>query len=545
MTPPLARTFRSLKHVCYTLVLLYVPTPSFAAPIRDSSTASSWLACLTALLVFSLICLSAFKLLFVRHRRINNLKRPSSSLLDSRRRLRLPGFVARITGKDAKAGFLIGLFGSPSFEIRSKPSELTLLYPGIDASKISQNRDLSSDTSASSKSKNSVFSTGPIFFNKKSPWYIHGKGSRSGFHSSASRGKSFFSLPTRLSLDLGRVRRQKKQAQVMNLPQEDLPWPHNRLEHATLRLVKSYTDPDTTLPLSHGLNNMPESSGLGPTLPSHSLIAAYLNYSEPVPLRSLPSLPAKDYLRQEVDGFLGNASFDHPYNNHLLNLVKPGRQKSRRVSLSPNLSLIDEACQNFPDTSYIGYTLPDVCGSAKLPFVLDPIKNLPLAYNACDALRRRERANTKSSSVRNRRSPPLGPSPLRSILFPANVIEEPKCDLDSVLTIERMSVQSQRLSFDLSRFNIHQKRSKDLTGSSSEGRESILDILQELAEETRDWDDSIAMDENFKAMIKRSQKIMGCTSFETVNADPSSKALPPIQTPSKPVSFWAEDSPTP
>jgi hypothetical protein len=135
------------------------------------------------------------------------------------------------------------------------------------------------------------------------------------------------------------------------------------------------------------------------------------------------------------------------------------------------------------------------------------------------------------------------------MLFPASVIEEPKCatvnDADGVLTIKRMSVQSRRLSFDLSKFSQYQKHSKDLNDNSSEGRESILDILQELAEETKDWDESIVMDENFKTMIKRSKAILNYTSFDGANADPTSKALPPIQTSPTFVSFWAEDSPTP
>lgn len=541
MIPLLARPRHISQHVCYTFVLLYFSTPAVAAPIRDSSTASSWLACLTALLVFSVICLSAFKLLFVRHRRVNNLKRPASSFVDPRHHFKPAGFVARITGKNAKAGFLIGLFGSPSFEIRPKPSEITLIYPG--AYKSLPKPDFSSDTSATSKSKKSDVSTGPIiFFSKKS--------SRSRFLSSASYSKPFFSFPTKLSFDLGRVRRKKKQVQIVNLPQEeDLPWPHNRLEHATLRLVKTYTDPDASLPLYHSLNT-PEGSGSAPTLPPHSLVAAYLNRSEPVPLQCLPSLPVKECLEHEGGSFLGSATFDHPYNNHLINLLKPGRQKSRRASLSPNLSVINEACQSFPDMHGPGNgdTLPDVCGPT-IPFVPNPVKNLPLPYNVCGAMKRKGRASTRSSSIRNRRSPPLGPSPLRSMLFPANIIEGPKHatgdGADGAPTEKRMSVQSRRLSFDLSKFSQYSKRSKDLSGRSSEGRESILDILQELAEETKDWDESIVLDENFKAMIKRSQAILSYTSFDSTKVDPTSKALPPIQTSPKFVSFWAEDSPTP
>jgi len=90
-----------------------------------------------------------------------------------------------------------------------------------------------------------------------------------------------------------------------------------------------------------------------------------------------------------------------------------------------------------------------------------------------------------------------------------------------------------------------QNTSEGITGS----KESMLDFLRELAEETREWDESIVLDEGFRNMIQRSQAILGCTSLENVNIKCSTPKVPPgsdgNKTSPKFVSFWLEDSPSP
>jgi hypothetical protein len=86
--------------------------------------------------------------------------------------------------------------------------------------------------------------------------------------------------------------------------------------------------------------------------------------------------------------------------------------------------------------------------------------------------------------------------------------------------------------------------------ASAGSRESMLDFLRELAEETKDWDESIILDEGFRNMIQRSQVILGCTSLENVNVKCSAPRLQPglggrNKTPPRFVSFWLEDSPSP
>lgn len=564
MRPPNTSSLHITRYIRNTLIgFLYFPVFSLAAPLKDSSMASGWLACLTALLVLSVVCLSVFKLLFVRHRRTSDLKGPAPTLVRGKhahRNLKLPRFSVHMTctgGETCRAGFLIGLFGSPSFEIRSKPSEIRLIYSGANNSKSSRKQDLSGDTSTTCNTKVLDFSTGPIvLFDEKTTWHTCAKQTQTRFDSSTRRNsKSLFFLPTQLPFDLGQIGRKKKKVQPPISTQESsLPWPHNHLEHATLRLVKVYTDPDTPLPLYGGFNSVPGYSTSGPAVPPHSLAVAYLNRSQPTSIQSLPPLPVvrKDQ-KQELDILPVDMNFDHTHNHAPLSLVKPGRQNSRRASLSPNLSVINEACYSLPDIPRV----PNVEHVLANVGELNPVKTLPLAYNACDTLRRREREGMRSSPFRNRRSPPLGPSPLRSMILPDSAdddVLESKSPVDNGMdntpTPKRLSMPYQHLGLELPTFGLavpadQRLRSQGPNASISEGQESVLDFLRELVEETKDWDESIVLDEGFRNMIQGSQVTFSRSSLGNANVKKSAPhASSPDQTP-RFVSFWIEDSPSP
>lgn len=541
------------------LLLLFIFPPfSFAAPIRDSSEPSNWLACLTALLIFSVICLSTFKILFVRHRKFINLRGPPpvhrQCLSRSMKLFKFSAYACK-SDENCKAGFLIGLFGSPSFEIRSKPSDLTLIY-GEDTSGSSQKHDVSGDTVTTYKTKSSTLSTGPIvLFNNQTPSHIHKYNNRpSRFSPSLTKSTISRFLHSQLSFDLGRIGRKKGHVEV-SASRESLPWPHNHLEHTTLRLVKLYTEPEASLPFYTDPGPIP---GLASPQATHGFTVAHLNRSCLSPVSYLPSLPTRS---PDVEDHMPVASLsdkraDHPYNNALLPLVKPGRHRSRRASLSPNLSVIEEICHvsvsNLPGSTN-GQTGP-TCDNMKSPLTI---------FSAYDNLKRREKS--RPSTLRTRRSPPLGPSPLRSMILP-DIVESdhsvPGCttvnEIKGCPVPRRKPLQYHRVGLGIPSVKLSPPdkegiKSQDCQENTSEGntgsKESMLDFLRELAEETREWDESIVLDEGFRNMIQRSQAILGCTSLENVNIKCSTPKIPPgsdgNKTSPKFVSFWLEDSPSP
>ncbi|KAF9453063.1 hypothetical protein P691DRAFT_821549 [Macrolepiota fuliginosa MF-IS2] len=546
-------------------LLFYLSPPSFAAPIRDSSTTSSWLACLMALLIFSVVCLSTFKLLFVRYRRTSNLKGPTSSPDDRKYihpNLKLSGFSAHTTCRGTggcKAGFLIGLFGSPSFEIRSKPPEITLVYPGAEPSKSSSKHDVSGDTSTTCKTKNSGLSAGPVLlFDKSSSSWARCKLSTP----SANGTRSRFLLSTQLSFDLGRIRRKQQRLPTQDNAPENLPWPHNHLEHATLRLVKLYTESQASLPLCSDNGIV---SGCPPATGPHSLAVAHLNQPKPMAVSSLLSpLPVPLPFTQSVwseerrcSNSTTDIMIDHPYNSALLNSMKT-HPTSRRASLSPNLSVIDESSYRLTNLSPLSRS-PLIDELTAPSFGYQAVTSPPpVAYSVYGTLKRRE----KMRSIRNRRSPPLGPSPLRSMILPevdegtpAQKSEPMVEDMENLSLPKRQSLQCQRLGLGLPALGLSPTASKerplsqDANGNSSEGPESVLGFLRELAEETKDWDESIVLDEGFRSMIRCSQAILGSDSLENVHVKYSApKVSSPDErnkTPPRFVSFWLENSPSP
>lgn len=541
------------------LLLLFIFPPfSFAAPIHDSSAPSNWLACLTALLVFSAIFLSASKIIFVRHRKFINLRGPRpvhrQCPFRSTRLFKFSAYTTCKSSGNCKAGFLIGLFGSPSFEVRSKPSELTLIYPGADASGSCQKHDVSGDTTKTHKTNNFTLSTSPVvFFSDKNPCDIHRYNNRpSRFSASLTKSAISRFLPSQLSFDLGRFGRKKGHTKV-STPRECLPWPHNHLEHTTLRLVKLYTEPEASLPLYTDPMAIPGIPSLAPI--TRGFAVAHLNCSYPSPISSLPSLPTSG---TDDEGHMLRVSpsdkrTDHPHNNALL--MKPGRQSSRRASLSPNLSVIEETCH-----ASVSRLTNEQAGPVSP--TRDPMKGPLMIFSAHDNLKRREKL--RPSTLRSRWSPSLGPSPLRSMILP-DIVEDDYSDFgyttnnetkdcpmpkQEPLQYHRIGLGLPPVKLSLKKEGIKLQDSNEITPEKSRGsRESMLDFLRELAEETREWDESIVLDEGFRHMIQRSQAILGFTSLENVNIKCSTPEIPPGsddgKTSPKFVSFWLEDSPSP
>ncbi len=111
-------------------------------------------------------------------------------------------------------------------------------------------------------------------------------------------------------------------------------------------------------------------------------------------------------------------------------------------------------------------------------------------------------------SVRAKRSPPLGPSPLRTMILP----ESSDSDLSPRTSREDPSMMTLcEPNTDVETLASAKKR---IMGSQSprtiedNDTDAVLGLIRELAEEVNDWDDSLFMDKNFKSMIDNSQDIL-------------------------------------
>lgn len=155
-----------------------------------------------------------------------------------------------------------------------------------------------------------------------------------------------------------------------------------------------------------------------------------------------------------------------------------------------------------------------------LPLVLNAIPNTstdsddellpPLSPVAMFKLRPRY----KLWSVRMKRSPPLGPSPLRTMILPES------SDPDLSPRVSRQDPSTTTLCDEPNNFELLTEdgtvRSEEqkITSAPSSGiveennPDALLGLIRELAEEVNDWDDTLFMDKNFKSMIENSQDVL-------------------------------------
>ncbi|KAK2466236.1 hypothetical protein APHAL10511_001878 [Amanita phalloides] len=121
----------------------------------------------------------------------------------------------------------------------------------------------------------------------------------------------------------------------------------------------------------------------------------------------------------------------------------------------------------------------------------------PLSPVAVFKLRPRQ----KLSTVRTRRSPPLGPSPLRTMILPEN------SEADISITACRAKPSTMSCNQDILNPVPEDEAATFDTAGPTNVEDGILGLIRELVEEVNDWDDSLFMDEDFKSMIENSQEI--------------------------------------
>lgn len=169
-----------------------------------------------------------------------------------------------------------------------------------------------------------------------------------------------------------------------------------------------------------------------------------------------------------------------------------------------NDSILETAAQDFSVVSLpmASHKIPDSSESCR--------QSVGLSSNSSGRLK----LQCSTPTRRTRNSPIIGPSPLRTMSLPSDYNPEHtrKSNFNSCNTLSK--IQS-KITFEPSlkssprtHFSPIPKRGK--TVLQADDPDIILDLIRELARETRAWDASLFVDKNFKALMDQSVTHPNC-----------------------------------
>ncbi|KAF8238706.1 hypothetical protein L208DRAFT_1386984 [Tricholoma matsutake] len=305
--------------------------------------------------------------------------------------------------------------------------------------------------------------------------------------------------------------------------------PSSSSSNHSLRLVENPTGPEFPLPLSPAHSDAPFSLSINS--PAHSIGGLDSNlHVLPPPVVDSSSEP----LSSSADCYQrGSAAFhiSSPYAliskvhrmpldvSPLVYKVPRSRPVGVNESAPPVISSTETsaACQ----TPFFRKPLSPVTPSTDLNSPV-PLVFLPLNTTRSSKIKQKSR----SPSVRSRRSPPLGPSPLRTMILPDNSDSIPGFQNNAIgagcrdFSLSGRTYYGQLgIGFPTPNTNHEQpnnpsEASQDqdtrqyakisATTTSNNDPNILLSIIRELVEETREWDASLFMDDKFKSMIQNS-----------------------------------------
>ncbi|KAJ8515047.1 hypothetical protein ONZ45_g7485 [Pleurotus djamor] len=122
-----------------------------------------------------------------------------------------------------------------------------------------------------------------------------------------------------------------------------------------------------------------------------------------------------------------------------------------------------------------------------------------------------KRPQKRSITPRTRKSPVIGPSPLRVMTLP----EVPSSDQCT----EKVGIAPPTLSGDRPQSALSQ-------GKGDEDENALIGIIQELIEETSDWDPSLFMQPSFKSLLADTSVIREGNSNDAANTSNGSSSGP-------------------
>ncbi|KAJ3857433.1 hypothetical protein EV368DRAFT_77787 [Lentinula lateritia] len=561
------------------VLLLSLPLIVTAYPINvlnSSGSATAFAVLLAVALSVTVLVLSKF--LYIRYRRTHVSYNFSDCSLQSSQRSTTSFFYnSEKLVKPGKAAFLVGFFGSPSWETSVKT-----LYDG--PSVYSNQLQFQSRRSQKSARRTSRFSISEFGGLRRSTRYSDTSGSRALSntlvalshpppHSSASsptypadaRTNSFgrrYSLPVTRQIHLEHPNDRRRRPSSLKSSRshrfDSLPIPGLRLvnlvnNNPDLLHQTSFLDlePFSPTPSMHSRSRSKSSRASSCIPPLPPLPASVL-------LSPLPDLP--ESISNE-----GRSYISYPY------ALSPKQTSLNETKLSPVIPGADTGMTITRRPSQTSGTLPR-------------IKVQP----------------SRSPSLRSRKSPIVGPSPLRIVTLPegslANLNKE--IDKDLLPSIPSLSsstgsaaaptshaeewkkhqnyanlgigypsswglglgleeggtaqIQSEIVSEN--RFSVpcrlSQATSTQSQMPSSPDADAMLGIIQELVEETSQWDDSLFMDTSFKALIENSRSTSSASPLSSSKSSHHShqpsepiEVAPPVRSP--PSSRSSSDSARP
>ncbi|KAK0453678.1 hypothetical protein EV421DRAFT_1957166 [Armillaria borealis] len=543
------------------LFFLFSPRFALAAPTGSISNNASYnlSASLAVLLTFLVVLtvLLVLKHIYIKRRRARNPHcdaSASSLAIDSQKSSdsSMLSSLRCITSKDGLAAFLVGFFGSPFWETSTKAWRNSLSWKEGTQSSFMYSLHVQSRSYRGSRSRQT--------FNEKSS-STNEFGEKDAYIQDFSNSKQSSSLSSNGSLPPGfsvllpiapekarRVPSKHDHDRRLSLPntsaarRTDYEDTTRQKRHSSLKNSKSRRS-DSSIVLSPGLRMVYSNNSLDYPLPLSSedlrpfALSASECRSDQSHVPPLPPLPPITPLFPSPVEFwnpessIGRSYISHPYALAPYTKKNNLKQTARDHAETTHDTIVSKTPIRSPSMTRNSYAfipppppftdVPPV-PPIPLPLPLPPREPIPALPKA--------RPNTRSLSVRSRKSPPIGPSPLRIMTLPESVISDlftlPTSQPDPPNTngyqdhnsytarLNRHSYSSIGLGFPPvscapagdRNVDSAKRSSTDSTSSKrigdDDGSNLLLGIIRELVEETSQWDTSLYMDDKFKSMIE-------------------------------------------
>ena len=533
------------------LYLLPLLKPAVASPVNFAAT-SSGSACLAVLvtLFMLLLLLVIAKRLFIKQRRLQRYRSSGSensfivdSFVHSSTSI-LPSSV-KIESTNHKTGILVGFLGSPAWEtsvrtltdpsIREPHKRCYAIYhlqtqrrlvkhPRSQVSDTRENLTLDAEKTRSiSVSVSDEISTSRDIQSLQRTTRPS-RSSSGTFRTAVPRRRSLPSLYRKEIHDSLRLKRSRS-LKCPRLRSSDVPTSSSSGDRS-LRLVENAPRQEYTLPLSPKYPNAPFPLPVNSL--AHSPDSASDSYVLPVTVSSgelsSSSTPGSDCSQRRSSTVLISSPYAlisktervPPNVSPLVRKVPRSRLKGVNESAPPAASPSDSkaTCQTPIFRKPLSQITPAMDLDLSVPLPLVPVN--PVRPTKIESL-----------SVRVRRSPPIGPSPLRTMILAddsdaASVFQNNDISPGSRDSSVSGQTYYGHLGFGLPTPSIdhelphdpseasqdrsprqHVKTSASRT--SDEDPNILLGIIRELVQETSEWDASLFMDDNFKLMIQNSE----------------------------------------
>jgi len=542
------------------LYLLLFSRRTVASPV-SSQAMPSGSACLAVLvtLFLLLLFLLVVKRLFIKKRQLEYYRSSGSetsfvgdSFAHSSASILPLSF--RIDSRNNNTGVLVGLLGSPAWETSVKlvmdPSMWTqykrysVVYQHTHRHRAKHPHTQASDVSKTKPTFDQLRSISvATFCEHYTSFNIKPHSLR--LPSCPSKAYADTAVPRRLSLpSLSRQGTHDalhlKRFLSLKCPRtrrSDILASSNPSNHS-LRLVEDTTGPEHPLPFSPTDSRVPFSRSQPTT-----------TYSTGDSNRDLRTLPPSLISTSSGRPFSSPtpASDCHQRNSAAVHISYPSNLGRIPSDISP---IVDRTVPCSPANSKVDCHIP-IFRKSLAPVTTSinfssPVLPALLPLNSAHPTKMKQKP--RSPSVRVRRSPPIGPSPLRTMILPDNSDVSPsfqKNDINSKkdTSISRRAYHSHLglgfptnkvLHADQEQPNItleaSQSHQHPTINPNDDGPNILLSIIRELVEETSKWDASLFVDDNFKSMIQNSGLLLSERTednSDTENGNSEGNGMPP------------------